>query len=76
MYPDSQMGGTTSRSLRLLNCRTAPVTVENMADVAQARRATDMILETGIDLLAFETSGESGDEQEWEFGLGTEITND
>jgi hypothetical protein len=35
--------------------------VENMADVANARKATDMNLETAIDPLAFETSGESRD---------------
>lgn len=63
MYPDSQMGGMASRSLRLLNCRTAPVIVENMADMAKARKATDMNLGRAIDPLAFETSGESRDTQ-------------
>jgi hypothetical protein len=44
MYPDSKIGGMMSRSLRLLNCRTAPAMVENMADEAKARKAIDMIL--------------------------------
>jgi hypothetical protein len=64
MYPDSEIGGMPSRSLRLLNCRTAPVMAGNMAEVAKARRASDIILERAIDSIAFETSGESRGTQE------------
>jgi hypothetical protein len=59
MYPDSEIGGMVSRSLRLLNCRMAPAMVENMVEEAKARTAIDMILEKVIDPVAFEASGES-----------------
>jgi hypothetical protein len=57
--PNSEIDGTISRSLRLLNRRTAPVMAESMAEVAIVRKAKDMILERSNDLPAIETSGES-----------------
>ena len=59
MYPDSEIEGMLSRSLRLLNWRTAPTMGENMVKPARTRTANDMILEKAIDPLAIETSGES-----------------